>query len=315
MQYSVFFLSTLVNYFCRMKHLKGALAVFIGAASFGVLSTFVKKAYAAGFSLGEVTGVQALLGMLILWIIFIMMKVIQIDFNKYPRKTASWKIMMAGISTGIVSIIYYKCVQLVPASIAIVLLMQFIWIGALINYLVFKQKPTKKQSIGIALILAATLLATGVFESTIQDISALGIFYGILAALAYSIFLMVNGKVGNDYPPVQKSALMVTGACILIFVVLQPFSLLQTTVDLEIYKYGVLLAVFGTVLPPFLFAYGMPKIDMALGSILSAVELPVAVAMSYFVLYEKVSLLQWLGVAFILAVVIWTNYNKKSKLL
>lgn len=298
-----------------MKHLKGALAVFIGAASFGILSTFVKKAYAAGFSLGEVTGVQALLGMLILWIIFIMMKVIQIDFNKYPRITASWKIMMAGISTGIVSIIYYKCVQLVPASIAIVLLMQFIWIGALINYLVFKQKPTKKQSIGIALILAATLLATGVFESAIQDISALGIFYGILAALAYSIFLMVNGKVGNDYPPVQKSALMVTGACILIFVVLQPFSLLQTTVDLVIYKYGVLLAVFGTVLPPFLFAYGMPKIDMALGSILSAVELPVAVAMSYFVLYEKVSLLQWLGVAFILAVVVWTNYNKKSKLL
>jgi len=299
-----------------MKHLKGALAVFIGAASFGVLSTFVKKAYAAGFSLGEVTGVQALLGMLILWIIFIVMKVIKVDFNKYPRKTASWKIMMAGISTGIVSIIYYKCVQLVPASIAIVLLMQFIWIGALINYLVFKQKPTKKQSIGIVLILAATLLATGVFESAIQDLSALGIFYGILAALAYSIFIMVNGKVGNDYPPVQKSALMVTGACILIFVVLQPFSLLQkTTVDLEIYKYGILLAVFGTVLPPFLFAYGMPKIDLALGSILSAVELPVAVAMSYFVLYENVSLLQWLGVSFILAVVIWTNYNKKSKLL
>lgn len=295
-----------------MKQLKGAIAVFVGAASFGVLSTFVKKAYAAGFSLGEVTGVQALLGMLILWIIFLFMKTGKMDFTKYPRQTSLWKIILAGISTGVVSIIYYKCVELVPASIAIILLMQFIWIGALINFLVFKQKPSKKQSIGIVLILAATLFATGALESSIQHLSFLGIVYGLLAALAYSIFIIVNGKVGNDYPPVQKSALMVTGACILIFSTLQPFSLLQPSVDFQIYEYGILLAVFGTVLPPFLFAYGMPKIDLALGSILSAVELPVAVMMSYFVLHENVSILQWFGVAFILAVVVWINYKKKA---
>lgn len=296
-----------------MKNLQGALAVFIGAASFGVLSTFVKKAYSAGFSLGEVTGVQALLGMLILWIIFLLMKITKVNLDKYPRKTASWKIMLAGISTGVVSVLYYKCVQLVPASIAIVLLMQFIWISALVNYILFKHKPSKKQRIGIILILIATLFATGALESNIHEVSTLGIVYGLLAALAYSIFIIVNGKVGNDYPPVQKSALMVTGACILIFILLQPISLVQVTIDSKIYTYGILLAVFGTVLPPFLFAYGMPKIDIALGSILSAVELPVAVAMSYFVLHENVSILQWFGVAFILAVVVWINYKKKSK--
>jgi len=295
-----------------MKRFQGALAVFIGAASFGVLSTFVKKAYAAGFSLGEVTGVQAMLGMLILWIIFIIMKIGKVDFSKYPRKTPFWKIVIAGISTGIVSVLYYKCVQLVPASIAIVLLMQFIWIGALIDFLIFKQKPTRRQTIGIILILLATLFATGALESTTQDISPVGIAYGLLAALAYALFLMVNGKVGNDYPPVQKSALMVTGAFLMIFVLLQPISLFHPSIDTQIYKYGVLLALFGTVLPPFLFAYGMPKIDLALGSILSAIELPVAVAMSYFMLHENVSILQWLGVGFILAVVVWTNYKKKA---
>lgn len=298
-----------------MKNLQGALAVFIGAASFGVLSTFVKKAYSAGFSLGEVTGVQALLGMLILWIIFLLKKITKVNLDKYPRKTASWKIMLAGISTGVVSVLYYKCVQLVPASIAIVLLMQFIWISAFVNYILFKHTPSKKQRIGIILILIATLFATGALESNIHEISTLGIVYGLLAALAYSIFIIVNGKVGNDYPPVQKSALMVTGACILIFILLQPISLVQVTIDPQIYTYGILLAVFGTVLPPFLFAYGMPKIDIALGSILSAVELPVAVAMSYFVLHENVSILQWFGVAFILAVVVWINYKKNSKVI
>lgn len=296
-----------------MKKFKGALAVFFGAASFGILSTFVKKSYAAGFSLGEVTGIQALLGMLLLWMMYFLTSANKSSSQRFSRTTPSWKIIVAGFSTGIVSIIYYKCVQLVPASIAIVLLMQFIWMSALINYIVYKQKPSTRQALGIIAILFATVFATGAMESSFSDLSLLGICFGLLAALAYSIFIIVNGKVGNDYPPVQKSALMVTGAAILIFTTLQPFSLFDPETDMLIYQYGLLLAVFGTVLPPFLFAYGMPKIDIALGSILSAVELPVAVAMSYFVLHEKVSGIQWAGVAMILGIVVWINYPKKIR--
>lgn len=296
-----------------MKKFKGALAVFFGAASFGILSTFVKKSYAAGFSLGEVTGIQALLGMLLLWVMYFLTSAKKSSSQRFSRTTPSWKIIVAGFSTGIVSIIYYKCVQLVPASIAIVLLMQFIWMSALINYIVYKQKPSTRQALGIIAILFATVFATGAMESSFSDLSLLGICFGLLAALAYSIFIIVNGKVGNDYPPVQKSALMVTGAALLIFTTLQPFSLFDPETDMLIYQYGLLLAVFGTVLPPFLFAYGMPKIDIALGSILSAVELPVAVAMSYFILHEKVSGIQWAGVAMILGIVVWINYPKKIR--
>src|SRR5690606_18159715 len=146
------------------------------------------------------------------------------------------------------------------ASIAIVLLMQFIWVSALINLVVFKQKVTKNQLVSIIGILAATLLATGIFEATIQTINPMGILYGMLAAIAYAVFIIVNGKVGNDYPAVQKSALMITGACILVFSVLQPFSLMTGEINSRIMYYGLLLSLFGTVLPPLLFAYGMPKI-------------------------------------------------------
>ena len=105
---------------------------------------------------------------------------------------------------------------------------------------------------------------------------------------------------------------MVSGACILIFVLLQPFSLFQGETYQPLWKYGLLLAVFGTVLPPLLFAYGMPKIGVALGSILSAVELPVAVCFSYFVLHEHVSNLQFAGVILILIVISWLNSGFKK---
>lgn len=295
-----------------MERFRGAVAVFVGAASFGILSTFVKKAYALNFTLAEVTGVQVLFGMLFLWGLYLLKSFLPKSPKQYSRQTSKWKILIAGFSTGIVSILYYRSVELVPASIAIVLLMQFIWISAIIDFLVFKQRPNPRQLIGIVGILAATLLATGIFESSLQSINILGIVYGLLAATAYAVFIIVNGRVGNDYPPVQKSALMVSGACLLIFATLQPFHLLTLEVDPRIYQFGLLLSVFGTVLPPLLYAYGMPKVGTSLGSILSAVELPVAVAMSFFVLHEPVTALQWIGVLAILGIVAWINLKPRT---
>ncbi len=44
------------------KRIKGGLLVFFGAASFGLLSTIVKFAYAEGYTLGEITGDTILFG-------------------------------------------------------------------------------------------------------------------------------------------------------------------------------------------------------------------------------------------------------------
>src|SRR5690606_8433596 len=123
-----------------MEKIKGVITVFLGAASFGILSTFVKKAYAQGFTLGEVVGIQALFGMLLLWLLmFIVWVVNKSYFSRHASRTPKWTILVSGISTGAVSILYYKCVQLVPASLAIVLLMQYIWLGQFIEFIFFKE--------------------------------------------------------------------------------------------------------------------------------------------------------------------------------
>ena len=168
------------------------------------------------------------------------------------------------------------------------------------------------QIIVIICILAGTLLATGLIEEPLDSFSLVGIGYGLLAATAYSIFMIVNGRVGNDYPAVQKSAIMISGALVLILITLRPISLFSTETFIGILPYGLLLSLFGTVLPPLLFAYGMPKTGYSLGAVLSAVELPVAVCMSYLVLHESVSWLKWLGVLFILLTIFWKNKLKTN---
>ncbi|MFW0716319.1 EamA family transporter [Pedobacter sp. N23S346] len=288
--------------------LKGILLVFFGACSFGILSTFVKLAYHEGYTLGDVTGAQAFFGAVILWVLFFF----QSRTSAYKAKeikiiTPWWKMVLAGTCTGFVSVFYYQCVKLVPNSVAIILLMQFIWMSILLEFLIFKKKPSGVQFAAILLVLGGTVLASGMVETSINELNLAGIGFGLLAALCYAGFLMLSGRIGTEYPALKKSALMITGACILIFILFPPVFIFNGALGGSLLKWGLIIAVFGTVIPPLFYAEGVPKIGTALSSILSAAELPVAVMMAGFVLQEQVSLLRWVGVAIILSAMVLPN--------
>ncbi|MFI5450931.1 EamA family transporter [Pedobacter sp. UC225_61] len=293
---------------------KGIILVLFGACSFGILSTFVKLAYAEGYSLGDVTGTQALFGAIVLWLLYFVQTKTQVKEQKKPVIKTHWlKLIGAGFFTGLVSITYYQCVKLVPASVAIILLMQFVWISVLLELFIYKKKPNRNQVLAILLVLGGTVLASGLTETKITGFNILGIAYGMLAALFYAAFLMLNGKLGNEYPPLKKSALMITGACLLIFAILPPTFLINGALAGNLLKWGIILAIFGTVIPPLCFSSGIPKAGLTLSSILSSVELPVAVSMSALVLHEDISWIRWLGVVIILSAMILPNLENIKK--
>ena len=171
--------------------LKGILLVLFGACSFGILSTFVKLAYADGYSLSDVTGTQAFFGAILLWLFYF----IQTKTSKkvYPKPVTKWyKLLASGAFTGLVSMFYYQCVKLVPASLAIILLMQFVWLSVLLELFCYKKKPSKMQVLAIAIILGGTVLASGFTESNASEISIECIIYGMLAALCYACLLYTS---------------------------------------------------------------------------------------------------------------------------
>ncbi|WP_162055698.1 EamA family transporter [Pontibacter pamirensis] len=291
---------------------RGIVLVFLGACSFGVLSTFVKLAYKEGFTLGDVTGTQVLFGLIVLWTIVFLRKLFSSKSNSTSFRE-KLKLIIMGTSTGLVSIFYYKSVQTVPASIAILLLMQFTWMSLVIEAIMKRRLPTRTQLGTVALILLGTALAGRLFSADLPDFDLIGIGYGVLAAFCYSIFLMINGAVGNQLHPATKSALILTGACILILSVFPPMFLVNGALTSGLFKWGLILALFGTVIPPLFYAYGLPETGLGLGAILSAAELPVAVLMSSIILGEEVWTVQWLGVALILVAIVLSNINSLRK--
>ena len=78
-------------------------------------------------------------------------------------------------------------------------------------------------------------------------------------------------------------------------------------------KWGIVIALFGTIIPPLLMNAGFPHTGLGLGSIISSVELPVSVMMAFFILNEEVILSQWAGIVLILIAIVIMNIQFKKK--
>ncbi len=289
--------------------LKGVALVGLGATSYGMLATFVKLAYSKGYTTAEVTSSQFIIG--ILGILFITL--FQKTKNKNSFLTASSKnisqLMLAGTSLGMTSVFYYLCVKYINVSIAIVLLMQTVWMGVLLEWCIDKKAPETKKIIAVGVVLIGTLLATNIVHNSLQ-IDWKGIFWGLLAAASFTTTMFTANKVALELSSAQRSLYMLLGGAVIVFL----FALYtqQTSFNYYIFlEYGLFLALFGTIIPPLLMNAGFPLTGIGLGSIVSSLELPVSVLMAFFILNEQVVFLQWVGIILILVAIVLMNVQKK----
>ena len=307
---------------------RGIIFVLVGASSYGMLATFVKKAYQDHFSTAEVTIAQYLLGIICLsFMVFINRK------NQKPLEKGDFsKLFLAGISFGLTSVLYYISIRFVNASIGVVLLMQSVWIGVVIEAFRLKKIPELKKIIAVIVVLIGTLLATNALNST-ESLDYRGVIFGFLAAISFSIVLLSTNSIALHLTPEKRSLYMLFGGSVIVITLTLLSQILpyffnlqlipaefisQKPLDLSILGYwGIPIALFGTVIPPLMFNKGFPLVGVGLGSILSAFELPVSIIISFFMLGEIINPTQWLGVGMILMAIVLLNINfnfqKKSE--
>jgi drug/metabolite transporter (DMT)-like permease len=289
-----------------MKLWHYAVIVFLGGCCYGILSTFVKLAYSAGFSTPEVTGVQYFFGAVLSWMFVIFVKKKNLTYKQVT------KLLLSGIPFGLTGMFYYQSLQTINASLAIVLLFQFVWIGTLYEWVLQKKKPTRGKLISIGILLIGSVLAANIFSQGDLSLSWQGTIWGLLAASTFALFVFLSGAVAKETSPILKSALLSSGAVITVFVVFPPTFLFNLDVLAGLSPFGLVLGVFGVVLPPLLYSIGMPHIGSGMGTIMTASELPMAVIMSSLVLGEFVGWSQWIGVIIILCGIAFSNIRHRG---
>lgn len=290
--------------------LKGVILIALGASSYGMLATFVKMAYSEGFTTPEVTIAQFTYGILGI----VLINTIQKSQNKNQATTATTKtiiqLMVAGTSLGMTSVFYYLAVKYIPVSIAIILLMQTVWMGVLFEMLLEKKIPSAQKIISVFVVLVGTALATNIIENKLET-DWRGIVLGLLSAASFTTTMFTANRVGIGVSSAQRSLYMLLGGAVIVLL----FAIANQTGDFhfEIFaKWGIVLALFGTIIPPLLFNAGFPLTGIGLGSIVSALELPVSVLMAYFLLNENINTWQWIGIVLIILAIVIMNINYKK---
>ncbi|MBW3519397.1 DMT family transporter [Flavobacterium sp. NKUCC04_CG] len=313
---------------------KGVLLIACGASSFGMLASFVKLAYRAGFTTAEVTFSQVILGLVGMFFINLFRK------KQLGESAASTKdirqLILAGTSMGFTSVLYYMAVSYIDASIAVVLLMQSVWIGVVIESIMTKTFPSKIKLVAVAIILFGTVLATNILGDKIE-LDYRGVFLGFLAACSFSMTMFTTNFVANHLAAPKRSFFMLIGATIIVsiftfitqvgpnnFEFMRSFlaSMTDNTSGIRdfdftiLLNWGLLLALFGTIIPPIFLNMGFPHAGVGLGSIISSIELPVSVTVAYLLLNEPVIAIQWIGILLILSAIVLMNSQlifKKTK--
>jgi drug/metabolite transporter (DMT)-like permease len=288
--------------------LKYILIVTLGAISYGTLTSFAKIAYGQGYTTGEITFAQAGVRALVLWAGAVFDS---IKRKHRPRILFDWKLVLAGTSMGLSAYCFYLSVKFIPIALAIVLLMQVSWISNIGECILFKKKFPKLELLCTVIIILGTILASNLLNVNNIGYSLKGIALASGAAVLYTIYVLATSKLGNNFPMLEKSALMTTGSAIMILAINFPSIIVSAHFDLGLLKWGTFLALFGTIIPPLCFTFGMPKIGPGLSAILLTMELPAVVICAYLILGEKVTLPQILGILIMILAIVYLNLAKR----
>lgn len=291
--------------------LKGVVLVGLGATSYGMLATFVKMAYDENYTTAEVTSSQFILGILGILIINAFQKARKGNAVVKASGKNIAQLMVAGTSMGMTSLFYYLAVKYIPVSIGIVLLMQTVWMGVVLEALLTKTLPSGRKIISVLIVLAGTALATNLIKSDVQ-LDWRGIGWGLLAAASFTTTMFTSNRIATHLSSAQRSLFMLLGGAVIVF----SFAAFTWTGTFNVsifLKWGLVLSLFGTIIPPMLLNAGFPHTGIGLGSIVASLELPVSVMMAFVLLGEKVNALQWMGITLIIAAIVIMNLNLKKQ--
>lgn len=293
-----------------MKNFKAVIYVLAGAISYGLLATIVKYANGLGIGTSALIFWQFFIGFIFLLFLDLIWKKRRGEKKVIVSFRSKSRLVFWGTSLGLTTTLYYLAIQYIPVSVGIILLMQSIWISLIVEIVVHKKRPTTAKIIGVIIVLIGTVLATNIFETEL-NISVKGLLLGLGAGASYTLSLFASSSVALDVPSHLRSKYIVLGGLILV-VLFWNIHIVEQMSAVSLY-WGIMIAIFGTILPPLLFTKGIPQVGISLGNIFASLEIPVSILSAVIILNESVHTIQWGGIIFILFAIVLINKQEKPR--
>jgi drug/metabolite transporter (DMT)-like permease len=281
----------------------GALLIAVSAIAFGAMAIFGKIAYAEGVGLESLLFLRfALAGALLA-------AVMVATSTPWPQGRALLGLVLMG-SVGYVSQAwcYFTSLKFASAGLTALLLYLFPAMVTVLHAVLERRMLSPLRAFAVLAALAGTALTVGGDAHG----QAAGVFFGIAAAVIYSIYIIVGERVMVGVSAmaaactVMLSAAVSTGA----IAFASGFSAPATVAG-----WGAIgaIALVSTVIAIICFFAGLKRLGAPDASTLSTLEPVATIALAAAFIGETVSAMQLVGGAIILgAVVVLARYGRDS---
>lgn len=271
----------------------GASLVALSAASFGAMAIFARLALAEGVDVPTMLFLRfAVAGGLLA--VFM-----AVSGRPWPvGRNLRVLILMGAVGYVGQSFCFFSALGHASAGLVALLLYLYPFIVTVLGVLFLGERVTRLR---LGAVLAA-LCGTALILGSGIDGSPLGIGFGLAAALIYSVYILVGGKVLREEDPLAAATVVMLAAAA-VFGVQMVLQVPAPPTTPTAWAAVIAIALVSTIVAMVGFFAGLRRLGAADAATLSTLEPVVTFVLAALVLGEPVGLLQVLGGGIVLAAV------------
>lgn len=290
-----------------MHNRKAVCAVIGAGVLWGVISLFIRPLSDAGFDHMQIAAIR----MIVAAVLFISVIAVRARDKLRVHLRDLW--MFAG--TGIVSVTlfnfcYFYTIIHCEASIAVVLLYTSPVFILLLSALLFHERITRRKVLALALTFAGCVCVAGITGGV--RLSAVVFLTGIGSGLFYGLYTIFGRYALAKYDAVTVTAYSFLFSLLGTLPFGRPASIVRTVaVEPRLLFLCLGIGICSTVLPYFLYTWGLERMESGKAAILVAVEPLVGALVGMLVFHESRNAVKLAGIVLILSAIVLLNLPEK----
>ncbi len=231
-----------------------------------------------------------------------------------PRRRALWLAWLAGAFFAADLVLWHHAIEQVGAGLGTVLGNTQVVLVGVLAWVLLRERPHRSSFVAIPIVGFGVLLISGALEQGAYGTNpGVGVFYGLLTAIAYAGFLLVLREGSSDLRrpagPLFTATAASTLGCAAIGAAVGDLDLTPSWAAIG---WLVLLALSAQVLGWLLISTSLPRLPAVVTSILLTFQPLCSLAFAAWIVDESPSLLQLAGAACILVGLVTATVGRRQ---
>lgn len=284
--------------------------ILLGAALWGIIGLFVDGLRQYGYTVIEIVALRVLVASVIM--------LLYILYHDQKLLKVKWRDTKYFIGTGVFSIVffnwsYFTAINEMSLSIAVILLYTSPAFVIILARIFFKEPITSTKAIALVMTIVGCAFVVNVFSLGNTQINVYGMIVGLGSGFGYALYSIFGKYALRKYHTMTVTlyTFLFAGAALLPFM---PWTRIMSGPEVGEWLYIIGLGLVPTVLAYLFYTHGLVHVESGKAAVAATVEPVVATIIGVALFGERLSVIQIIGIVFVLLAVLVVQDRKRLKM-